>query len=206
MSKIDTQNIQSLTNEQSALDRLNSNYAIVEAASDTFLSRDGTSPNHMEADLDMNSNHLLNLPEPGTATEPVRVIDLDGSEMIFEATFYSGIEFVIDGGGSAISTGAAGSLVVPFNCTIIGAYLVADQTGSVQVDIWKSSGFSASLPTVSNTITASAKPVLSSAITSSNTTLTGWTTTLSRNDILRFNIDSVSTIQKLTIALMVTKT
>lgn len=206
MSKIDLLDVTTVVNETSFLSTTNENYATIETESDNFLSRDGTSPNEMEADLDMNSNHILNLPEPSSATEPVRVMDLTDDVMVYAATFYSGLEFIIDGGGSVISTGVAGSIVVPFNCTIIGAYLVGDQSGSVVIDVWKSSGFTTSLPTVSNTITASAKPTLSSAITSSNTTLTGWTTTMTRNDILTFKVDSASTLTKLTIAIMVTKT
>lgn len=48
----------------------------IEAALDTLLSRDGASPNQMTANLDMNSNKILNLPTPITSTEPVRVQDL----------------------------------------------------------------------------------------------------------------------------------
>jgi hypothetical protein len=40
---------------------LNENFAAIEAAFENTLSRDGTTPNHMEADLDMNSNDLLNV-------------------------------------------------------------------------------------------------------------------------------------------------
>ena len=36
-------------------------------------------PNTMQNDLDMNSNHILNLGAPGTVNEPVRVIDLPAS-------------------------------------------------------------------------------------------------------------------------------
>jgi len=52
-----------------------------------------------------------------------------------------------------------------------------------------------------NTITASAKPTISSAVKTKDTTLTGWTTTVNAGDILAFNVDSVSTVQRLTIAL-----
>src|SRR3990167_10364308 len=47
------------------------------------------------------------------------------------------ITYVIDGGGSVISTGIKGDLEIPFGCTITRATLVADQTGSIVIDIWK---------------------------------------------------------------------
>lgn len=40
---------------------INTNNAITETALENTLSRDGTSPNQMEADLDMNSNDILNV-------------------------------------------------------------------------------------------------------------------------------------------------
>jgi hypothetical protein len=76
MSKLVQNDIVSLTNEQSALAALNSNYATLEAFSDTVLSRDGTTPNQMGADLDMNGNQILNLSQPQTSTEPLRLQDL----------------------------------------------------------------------------------------------------------------------------------
>src|ERR1019366_558055 len=49
----------------------------------------------------------------------------------------SDITFVIDGGGSVLSTGVKGYLPVDFNCTILQAEMLADQSGSVIVDIWQ---------------------------------------------------------------------
>lgn len=54
----------------------NSNFAAVETAMEKTLSRDGTSPNAMEANLDMNSNRIINLPEPVSDNEAARKIDL----------------------------------------------------------------------------------------------------------------------------------
>ncbi len=49
----------------------------------------------------------------------------------------SAIEFIIDGGGSAITTGEKGHLRLPFAGTIISVAVMADQSGSIVVDIWK---------------------------------------------------------------------
>ena len=57
----------------------NSNYAIIEKAFDNTLSRDGTSPNQMEAVLDMNTNRIINLAAPANPNDAVRLQDLSVS-------------------------------------------------------------------------------------------------------------------------------
>jgi hypothetical protein len=115
------------------------------------------------------------------------------------------VTFVIDGGGSAIATGIKGDLEIPFACTINQATLLADQSGSIVVDIWKDT-YANFPPTVADTITASAKPTISSATKAQDATLTGWTTAVSAGNILRFNVDSCATIKRATLSLKVTKT
>lgn len=60
MSKITLTNLVNLQNETSAVSVINANNAVLVAAMDNTLSRDGTAPNTMSATLDMNSNQLLN--------------------------------------------------------------------------------------------------------------------------------------------------
>jgi hypothetical protein len=114
------------------------------------------------------------------------------------------IEFVIDGGGATITTGVKGDLEVPFACTINRVTLLADQSGSIVIDIWKDS-YANYPPTVADTITASTKPTISSATKAQDSTLTGWTTSISAGDTLRFNVDSVTSIQRVTVSLRVTR-
>lgn len=114
--------------------------------------------------------------------------------------------YFLDGGGSVIATGAAkGALPVDFNCTILEAVLLADQTGSLVVDIWKDS-YANYPPTIADTIVASAPPTISSATKSKDTTLTGWTTAVTAGDILKFNVNSCSTITWAVVKLKVVKT
>ncbi len=115
------------------------------------------------------------------------------------------LNFVIDGGGSAITTGLKGFLEISFGMTITGVTVLADQTGSAVLDIWKET-YASYPPTGADSITASAKPTISSATKTKDTTLTGWTTSVSAGDILAFNVDSVTTIQRLTISLTGKKT
>lgn len=114
------------------------------------------------------------------------------------------IPFIIDGGGVAITTGVKGDIEVPFACTITGVKMLADTSGSIVVDIWKDT-YDNFPPTVADKITASAPPTISSATKSSDTTLTGWTTSVSAGDILRFNVNSASWVTRVTLSLSVTK-
>lgn len=111
----------------------------------------------------------------------------------------------IDGGGSTITTGIKGYLEMPFNCVITRVTMLADASGSAVVDIWKDT-YANYPPTVADTITASAKPTLSSATKSQDTTLTGWTTTIATGDILGFNVDSATTVKRLHVTLTLRKT
>lgn len=112
------------------------------------------------------------------------------------------VEFVIDGGGSAITTGIKGDVEVPFAWSdIVSARLFADQSGSIVINVWKDT-YANFPPDVSDKITASAPPTISSATKSQDTTLTGWTKTGSAGDVLRFNVDSASTIARVTISLV----
>lgn len=77
MAKLTLTDLSTLSNQTSAISLLNSNNAAIETALENTLSRDGTTPNAMEADLDMNSNRIINLPEPVSGEEPARKADLD---------------------------------------------------------------------------------------------------------------------------------
>ena len=99
------------------------------------------------------------------------------------------LEFFIDGGGAVITAGVKGTLEVPFKCDISAARLLADQSGTLQVDVWKDT-YANYPPTDADSITASAVPAISSAIKYQDTTLTGWTKALTAGDLLYFNVDA----------------
>lgn len=115
------------------------------------------------------------------------------------------IVFIIDGGGSTITTGQKGHIRVPFACTINRVTMLADQSGSIVVDIWKDT-YANFPPADADSITASAPPTISGAQKSEDSTLSGWTTSIAADDILAFNVDSVSTIERVALNLKVTKT
>jgi hypothetical protein len=115
------------------------------------------------------------------------------------------IEFVIDGFGATISPGQKGHLEVPFNCTIKRATLLADQVGSIAIGIWKTS-FAGFPPTSGSSIVAAAPPTIAGAQSAQDSTLAGWLTNLSAGDILAYNVNSATTITRLTISLLVQRT
>uniref|UniRef100_A0A6M3IDN2 Putative structural protein n=1 Tax=viral metagenome TaxID=1070528 RepID=A0A6M3IDN2_9ZZZZ len=114
------------------------------------------------------------------------------------------ITFIIDGGGSAITTGIKGALEIPFACTINRVTLLADQAGSIVIDIWKQA-YADYPPEDANSIVAAAPPTLAAADHSQDATLTDWTTAIAAGDCLKFNVDSVATVTWVTLSLKVTK-
>lgn len=112
------------------------------------------------------------------------------------------IGIVLDGGGSAITTGTKGTITIPYNCTIDNWTLTADVSGSIVIDVKKSTY--ASYPTTSS-IAGSEKPTLSSAQKNQDLSLSTWTTTITAGDVLEFVVDSAATVTKVTLSMKVTK-
>lgn len=112
----------------------------------------------------------------------------------------------LDGGGAALTTGHKLDVPLPhFGISIEGWTLVADQSGSIVIDLW-SDIYGNYPPTVADTITASAKPTLSAAIKNEAASVPTWTKSISRGKTIRVNIDSAATITRATLALSVLKT
>lgn len=77
MPKLEFTELENLQNEQSAVDAINANMQAIADAIENTLSRDGTAPNALEANLDANNRRILNLPVPTNNTEPARHGDLE---------------------------------------------------------------------------------------------------------------------------------
>lgn len=102
---------------------------------------------------------------------------------------------VVDGAGTAITTGSKGSKYIPWDCTITGWDIRSDVSGSCVFDV-KRSGTS---------LAGSEKPTLSAAISNQDLALSTWTTSLLAGDVVEFVVDSASTITRVTATLLVTK-
>lgn len=61
-----------------SIDALNDNSDLIEAAFENTLSRDGTGPNNMEVDLDMDSNRVINLQDGINNTDAVNFRQVNG--------------------------------------------------------------------------------------------------------------------------------
>lgn len=90
---------------------------------------------------------------------------------------------------SSIQVGMTSYVQVPYSGTIISWNIVTDIACTCVLDIWKSN---LSLPTISNTITASVKPSLSSTTIASSSVLTGWSTNVATGDVFGFNLQSIT--------------
>ena len=123
------------------------------------------------------------------------------------AALYETLTMTFQNGGAVLNTGSsiAGAIQVPFACAIESVTLLADQSGSVVVDLWKDS-YANYPPTVADTITAAALPTITTADKSTDSTLTAWTKTLAAGDIILGNIDSVTSITALKLILKVKRT
>lgn len=80
--KVTLSPVSSFVNDTTAVSTVNNNMVAITTAMDNTLSRDGTSPNMMGSNLDMNSNQILNLPSPATMNSPVRLVDVAGNPTI----------------------------------------------------------------------------------------------------------------------------
>ena len=92
---------------------------------------------------------------------------------------------------SALTAGSVVYFTVPYACTI-SAWNITVDAGTVTFDVWKIATGTA-IPTVSNTITASALPALAGGTALHSTTLTGWTTAVAANDIIGIQLKTVAT-------------
>lgn len=110
------------------------------------------------------------------------------------------LEWTFDGQGGAPDVATYGYAVVPFDCSIVSATLLADQSGSIVVEVWKKA-YASFPPGSGDKISASAPATLSSAQKSQDTTLTGWTTSLSAGDVLAFNVTSASVLNRANLVL-----
>jgi hypothetical protein len=135
---------------------------------------------------------IINIITP--TPEPVEVGVVQLEEKV-EGSF----NYVIDGGNSVIAIGLKGFIEWGFAAQITGWTILANEAGSIVVDVWKDS-YGNFAPTIADTITGTEKPTIASAQKNQDLSLTSFSTMVAKGDIWAFNVDSVSAIKRVTIA------
>ena len=171
----------------------------IRAASNTpirFYDSDNSNYVGLIADATVTSNYTLTLPAAiGDANE---ILQYSASGVGAFVSNTRTLNFVIDGGGSAITTGIKGHIVIDGNYIVSGWTIIADQSGSIVVDVKRATY--TNFPTTTS-IAGSELPTLSTAQKNEDLTLSSWTTSLSARDVLEFVVNSVSTITRVTVTL-----
>lgn len=149
---------------------------------------------------------VVSAPDSIVATGTDGKIDIS---FLPSGVYTAAIPFIIDGGGAMITTGMKGYIEVPFNCSIQQATLLADVSGSIVVDIFKCTyaQFDAGVthPVSTDKITASSPPTISSGTKYQDDVLSGWTLAIGAGDVLGINVNSVTSIARVTLSLKVSK-
>jgi hypothetical protein len=116
-----------------------------------------------------------------------------------------GLEFVLGDGVTPLQVGTQTWLEIPFACTIQRWTVLADQSGSIDLNVWKAP-YSSYPPTSGNSITGGSDPNLSSAVKSQSATPPpSWTTSVSAGDIIKVNVASATNVTRVTLSLFVLK-
>ena len=113
---------------------------------------------------------------------------------------------VIDGGGSAITTGRKVDFMLPAG-TITGVYALADQSTSTVIDIWKCSYAdydNSTYPADGGSITSATPVTITTAHKATDTTLTSWTTAVVATNVYTLNVDSNDNATRVTIIIKMT--
>lgn len=105
-----------------------------------------------------------------------------------------------------LSTGgvSGAEVIMPVAGTIVGWRAVlrpitGESVGSVGLDVWKKAA-TGGWPTNSDSITASAKPSITTATENASTTLTGWTTSVAAGDKIALEVESVTNAYAITLS------
>lgn len=115
----------------------------------------------------------------------------------------SALPIIVGDGLSVVSAGRKGAIEIPFAGTITANRIFADASGSIVFDLKKATY--SGLPTLAS-ICASAKPTLSAAQKSVDTTLSGWTTAVAAGDWLEVWVEATpTTIKNATLSLTITR-
>lgn len=128
---------------------------------------------------------------------------------IIDTVPYRSLQATIDSGDptNPIESGDWIDIYVDYDCTIVQCTLLAkpimgQSSGSAVLDIWRDT-YANFEPTDEDSITGSSPPTISSDKKAQDSTLSGWSKTLSSGNVLRINVDSCSNLRRIAISLKV---
>lgn len=112
------------------------------------------------------------------------------------------INVIIGDGAAVLVAGVAAAIRVDFRARITGSFVQEfdGTSGSVVLGIARAA---AGVAPSFVSIVGSAPPSISSSRYGADETLTGWTTTLDRGDLLRFSVTSATSIMRVLVALRI---
>ncbi len=115
--------LNSIGSRYGSVDALNDNFDAIEAALENTLSRDGTSPNAMEADLDMNNQDILNAKDVNTTNLYINGVQVEPSLGVTSGAVFQTYEFTATAGQTLFSVAPsvpqAASLTVSVNGLVL---------------------------------------------------------------------------------------
>lgn len=131
-----------------------------------------------------------------TTTGFTKSADVDSSLATVDLVKLGGFIYQFYEGGAVLSVRNYIRFRALSACEIVSVTLLADQVGSVVVDIEK--GDYNTYPTTAS-ICAADKPTITASNKATDATLNGWTKTIAAGDIIAIAIDSIATITELTL-------
>lgn len=156
----------------------------------------------------------------GAATAAALTVGADHTKLVANAAETTGlkwvadvaaINYVIDGGTTAITTGIKGDLEVPFAGTVQAWTVLAyptSATNALVIDVWKDT-YANFPPTDADAMPgAGHEPTITTgAIKGQDTDASDWATVnIAAGDVLRFNVDSCTDITRATLSLKIKRT
>ena len=152
-------------------------------------------------------NSIGQLTSPGDVTTPAAIAPSQGVTATLNVSYKSGsCGVVFDGQGGVISNGRTAYVQVPYNGTLTSWTLVAAQSGSCTITVFKDTYANYPPVTPADNI-YSVQPALASAIRNQNLTPTyvGSQATVTSGDWIGFTISGVTTVTWVNLTLSITK-
>ena len=122
-----------------SIDALNANFDAIEEAFENTLSRDGTGPNFLQANVDANSNRIINLPVPTFGHEAANKAYVDGVTSILQQ-YLDEVQIVSDNIEAVVAVAGVADIlednetaIVNVGTSIDDVTLVANNIGSVNI-------------------------------------------------------------------------